>query len=78
MTYTEVDSSMIDLIGYDETTQILEARFINTGLTYRYFDVPKEEYERLMKSSSKGSYMRSCIFDFYDYEKVRGKRRRDW
>ena len=48
MTYTEVDSSMIDLVGYDAKEQILEVRFINSGLTYRYFDVPKAEYEGLL------------------------------
>lgn len=80
MTYTEVDSSMIDLVGYDEKEKVLEVRFINTGLTYRYFNVPKKEYEGLMKASSKGQYMRGCIIDFYDYAKVgRGGRRRwDW
>ena len=45
MTYTTVESSMIDLVGYDEETSTLEARFVNTGYTYRYENVPKEEYE---------------------------------
>ena len=34
MIYTEVDSSMIDLVGYDEKKQVLEVRFVNSGLTY--------------------------------------------
>mgnify|MGYP001268980350 CR=1 FL=1 len=76
MTYTEVDSSMIDLVGYDEKEKVLEVRFVNTGLSYRYYDVPKEKYEELMKASSKGQYMRGCIIDFYDYAKVKGGRRR--
>jgi hypothetical protein len=76
MTYTGVDSSMIDLVGYDEKEKVLEVRFINTGLTYRYFNVPMETYEGLMKASSKGSYMRGCIIDFYDYAKAKGGRRK--
>ena len=76
MTYASVDSSMIDLVGYDEKEKVLEVRFINSGLTYRYFDVPKKEYQGLMKASSKGSYMRGRIIDCYDYAKVKGGRRR--
>ena len=75
MQYTQVDSSMIDLVGYDADTEILEVRFINTGLTYEYYDVPKKIYKQLMESSSKGSYMRDCIIDCYDYDKVKGGRR---
>lgn len=32
--YTPVDSSMIDLVGYDASSKILEIRFIDTGLSY--------------------------------------------
>jgi KTSC domain len=74
--YTKVDSSMIDLVGYDADTEILEVRFINTGLTYEYYDVPKKIYKQLMESDSKGSYMRDCIFDCYDYDKIKGGRRK--
>jgi hypothetical protein len=76
MTYTEVDSSMIDLVGYDAKAKVLEVRFVNFGLTFRYFGVPKKEYEGLMKASSKGQYMHGCIIDFYDYSKVKGGKRR--
>jgi hypothetical protein len=75
MQYTAVDSSMIDLIGYDEDTQILEVRFVNTGYTYEYEGVPKEEFEALMKTSSKGSYMRE-IMECYDGVRKKGKTRR--
>lgn len=78
MTYTEVDSSMLDLVGYDARTKVLEVRFINSGQTYRYFNVPKKEYKGLMEASSKGSYMRDNIIDFYDCAKVGGGRRRRW
>jgi hypothetical protein len=75
MTYTTVESSMIDLVGYDEETSTLEARFVNTGYTYRYENVPKEEYEGLMEASSKGSYFREII-ECYSGFKVKGGRRR--
>ncbi len=63
MTYTEVDSSMIDLVSYDDKAQVLEVRFISSGGTYRYLDVPKEEYTGLMQASSKGRYMLNNIIE---------------
>lgn len=75
MTYAFVDSSMINLVGYDEKTKVLEVRFVNFGQKYRYFNVPKKEYKGLMKATSKGTYMRNNIIDRYDYAKVEGGRR---
>jgi hypothetical protein len=73
MKYTSVDSSMIDLVGYDADTEILEVRFVNTGYTYIYEDVPKHEYRDLMKASSKGSAMRE-IMEVYGGYRLKGKR----
>ncbi|MFN3487564.1 MAG: KTSC domain-containing protein [Emticicia sp.] len=63
--YTEVDSSIIDLVGYDAGTKTLEIRFIDTGFSYEYYDVPPTVYEQLLESSSKGIYLRNCIIDCY-------------
>jgi hypothetical protein len=73
MEYQKVDSSMIDLVGYDADTEILEVRFVNTGYTYIYEDVPKHEYRDLMKASSKGSAMRE-IMEVYGGYRLKGKR----
>jgi hypothetical protein len=70
MELIKVDSSMIDALGYDEEQQILEVAFKRTGV-YRYRDVPKQVYEQLMASSSKGSYMRDLIIDMYPTERLR-------
>ena len=72
MEYNKVDSSMIDLVGYDADKEVLEVRFINTGLTYEYYEVSKKVYKQLMESSSKGSFMRNNIFDMYNYSKLKG------
>ena len=45
MEYKKVDSSMIDLVGYDADTEVLGMRFINTGLTYEYYEVFKKVYK---------------------------------
>ncbi|WP_395094270.1 KTSC domain-containing protein [Armatimonas sp.] len=75
MTHTKVDSSMLDAVGYDEKTQELEAVF-TSGKVYRYSGVPKEVYEELLASDSKGSFMRSAIIDCYPDYQVKPKRRR--
>ncbi|NJO81024.1 MAG: KTSC domain-containing protein [Cyanobacteria bacterium RM1_2_2] len=62
-----VESSMIQAFGYDAEKQTLLVIF-NTGKTYRYFNVPSEVYEGLMRTDSKGSYMRSLVIDQYPYE----------
>ena len=68
---------MIDLVGYDEKENILEVRFIKSGNQYRYFGVPKQVHKRLMKASSKGTYMHVHILEQYDYAMVKGKRERN-
>ena len=64
-----VQSEMLDLVGYDAKSQVLEVRF-NTGDRYRYLDVPPDEYEGLMSAESIGKYMRTHIIDHYEYERI--------
>lgn len=44
--------------------------FKRTGV-YRYHNVPKEVYQQLLDSDSKGGYMRDLIIDMYPTERVR-------
>jgi hypothetical protein len=48
-----VESSMIQAVGYDPKTRILEVVF-NSGQTYCYEDVPPEVHQELMAADSKG------------------------
>ncbi|MCP4347951.1 MAG: KTSC domain-containing protein [Desulfobacterales bacterium] len=73
MKLTEVESSMIRAVGYDEDDCELEVWF-NSGKIYRYEDVPSEEYEGLINSDSKGRYMRSNIIDMYSDYQVKRRR----
>ncbi len=57
-----VASSLIEAVGYDETTSTLEVVF-NSDKTYGYFEVPQTVYLELMASDSKGSYMLSDVID---------------
>lgn len=48
-----VQSSNVDAVGYDETTQTARVRF-KGGQTYRYAGVSKELHESIMKAPSVG------------------------
>lgn len=75
---TEVRSSNIKAVGYDETTNELYIEFVhrdkfghanrNTdGDVYRYYKVPKAVYTRLMSAASKGQYVWKHIRGRYRY-----------
>ena len=66
---TPVASSNIASIGYDAEKKILEIEF-NHGAIYQYFNVPKEEYEKLMSAASHGSYYHYNIRKNYNYNKI--------
>jgi hypothetical protein len=59
---------MILGVRYDETLFQLEIIF-RTGEKYRYKNVPKFVYDRLMKAESQGRYMRKRILGRYDFER---------
>ncbi|MCI0486401.1 MAG: KTSC domain-containing protein [Blastocatellia bacterium] len=70
-----VESSMIQAVGYDSKTRVLEVMF-NSGQTYCYEGVPPKVYKELMAAESKGRYMRAEIIDVYpDYPVSRRRRR---
>lgn len=69
-----VESSMIQVVGYDESTQTLEVVF-NSGKVYQYHEVPQQVYKELLAAGSKGSYMRSEVIDCYPYQQVRKRYR---
>jgi KTSC domain len=75
MKHITVESSMIDLIGYDAISRTLEVRFINSGDTYQYFRVPPAVWKRFKAADSKGRFMGDEIIDFYAYAKL-GRRSR--
>lgn len=70
-----VVSSMIQAVGYDPKTRLLEVVF-NSGRTYCYEGVPATVYKELMTADSKGRYIRSEIIDVYPDYPVSGRRRR--
>ncbi len=70
MALSEVDSSMVDIIGYDKKARRLEVVF-KSGKAYFYEEVPPEIYAELMASGSKGRYMRANIIGKYPCYELR-------
>ena len=67
MEFIKVKSSNIDKVAYDEGSLYVE--YVSGGL-YRYLDVPKEKYDALLESDSKGRFMNGIIKENQKYEKV--------
>lgn len=63
---TIVGSSNISEVGYNDEESILFVKF-KTGSTYRYFDVPREEYDKMMAAPSVGLYFKDHIKHAYKY-----------
>jgi hypothetical protein len=63
--FKKVNSSMLRKIRYDPRNRFLDVVF-RTGETYRYKDVPPDEYNKLMKAESHGKYMQMHIIDHYE------------
>lgn len=60
MKRTNVSSSNIASIGYDNDRRVLEVEFLNRSV-YQYFSVPENLYNGLMRADSHGSYFDSYI-----------------
>lgn len=56
ITMYEVNSSNINLIGYDETTQTLYVEY-RGGVLYEYANVPLQWWNGLKQADSKGSWV---------------------
>jgi hypothetical protein len=63
--FKKVNSSMLRRVRYDPKNRFLDVSF-RTGETYRYKDVPPDEYHGLMKAESHGKYMQMHIINHYD------------
>lgn len=69
MDRTQVSSSTIRSIGYDQASSTLEIEF-NSGTVYQYAGVPQAEYDGFLSASSHGTYFNANIKNRYSYTKV--------
>ena len=69
MRLKRVESEMLEAVGYDARSRVLEVIY-NKGGRYRYKRVPPFEYDGLMSAESIGQYMHKRIIGRYPYERV--------
>ena len=65
-----VESSSIELVGYDEDAGVLFVRFHNRGRTYAYEGVSQAQFDALLAAPSKGRYVNWEIKPFHRYRRV--------
>ena len=65
-----VESSNIDAVAYDAATRRLYVRFLASGATYVYFEVPKAVFEEFLDADSKGRFLNAQIRDAYEYRRL--------
>ena len=64
-----VESTSIQLVGYDEDARELYVQF-RRGRTYVYYDVPPSAYAALLEAPSKGRYLNFEIKPYHEYRRV--------
>ena len=64
------EGSTIANITYDLVAMTLEIEFRGSGEIYRYFDVPADIYETLLKSPSRNVYLHSQIMKRFRFQKI--------
>ena len=67
---TSVDSSNIESVAYVDGPQELVIKFKSGGKFYKYFGVPREVYESLVKAPSVGKFFAAQIKSKYRYEQL--------
>ena len=66
--WTDVDSSNIEAIGFDDEDDSLFVRF-NSGQEYVYYNVPEETFEAFKDADSKGKFLNEHVKGTYEYAK---------
>ena len=63
-------SYTLKAIGYDKESEILLVEFNMTGLIYAYFDVPNEEYVKLVGADNFDKWFEFMIMKKFDFEQL--------
>lgn len=69
MKTTAVESTTLATVAYDGDRQLLQIEF-HDRTTYRYFNVPTEVHETLLRAPSKGSYFNHVIRGQFAYVRM--------
>jgi hypothetical protein len=69
MIFTAVNSSAINAIAYDSSTQKLQIEF-KQGSIYEYANVSESVYRNFMSASSHGTYFDRFIRPIYTHRRI--------
>ena len=69
MNVTPVVSTTLAIVAYDHAGVVLELEF-RSGAVYRYFGVPAEVHDGLLRASSKGSYFNREIRERFRHVRI--------
>ena len=64
-----VESTTLATVAYDADRELLQLGFRDQAV-YRYFDVPVDVHENLLRASSKGSYFNRFIRGRFAHARV--------
>lgn len=67
---TQVKSSTIDKVYYNESQNSLLVKFNSGNTLYKYEQVPREQYDQLMNAKSVGSHFAKTIKNNFKFIKV--------
>ena len=68
-TLTNLDSSLLEDISYDDKSEVLEVKFIHSEAIYVYQNVAETDFEELRNADSLGSHFSKNIRNGYEFEK---------
>ena len=66
---TVVESTTLAAVAYDAHRQLLQIEFRDRTI-YRYFNVPTDVHETLLRAPSKGSYFNRVIRGQFAYTRM--------
>lgn len=69
MGWIPVESRMFTAVAYAAETRILYLRF-RSGVVYRYFEFPPEQFRAFLNAESQGRYFLAHIRDRFGYERL--------
>ena len=65
----DVESTLIQQVGYDAATQTLTVKLVTDGSVYEYLGVPQAVYDQFMAAESKGNFFTKNIKNVYKFQK---------
>ena len=69
MPRVDLNSTLLHAVTYQDQCAVLELEFRN-GAVCRYFGIPQQTFEELLRAASKGGYFNSRIRNRFAYAKV--------